>query len=227
MKIGVFGDSFAETTFRSQKKFPIWWQYLEDEYHHEVDCFGLGGSTVLYSAKLIDEKAKDYDIVIWCISAIDRIGTMHHNNKIVHFPGRVQDIKRFPELYQAYQSYLVYFHNTADDIFMCNALVESVTNRHKNIMLVPGFSDPLFSNSETKGFNLYEVSATEAKHFFPNMPLDEIWRTYIDLRPGHITDTNQQILAKCINDNLSPGLFQTDYANFTVPTGPQTAYFKL
>ena len=57
MKIGVFGDSFAE---KNAKK--IWWQFLQN-YGHEVTCFGEGGSSIVWSAKQIIDAKNDFDFM--------------------------------------------------------------------------------------------------------------------------------------------------------------------
>lgn len=45
-----------------------------------------------------------------------------------------------------------------------------------------------------------------------NIP--EIYQQYYDLRPGHISSQNQQILADLLNTNLEPGIFQTQFEYF-------------
>ena len=44
MKIGVFGDSFAD----SKTPKDIWWKYLANDYQHNVECFGEFGSGLVF-----------------------------------------------------------------------------------------------------------------------------------------------------------------------------------
>ena len=59
MKIGVFGDSFAD---KNAEK--IWWQFLQN-YGHEVTCFGESGSSIVWSAKQIINAKNDFNFIIW------------------------------------------------------------------------------------------------------------------------------------------------------------------
>ena len=49
MKIGVFGDSFADA-----KLTDCWFNLLASDHGHTVKSFGLGGTSIMYSAKLVD-----------------------------------------------------------------------------------------------------------------------------------------------------------------------------
>jgi hypothetical protein len=60
----------------------------------------------------------------------------------------------------------------------------------------------------------------EAQFYFPNKTIPEIYQVARDLRFGHLTDENNLILAKLINANLQPGIFQTEYSNFVTPIQP-------
>ena len=65
------------------------------------------------------------------------------------------------------------------------------------------------------------------KYFFPNMPYFRVFPKYQDIRPAHLTLENNKILAQLINDNLKPGIFQTEYSNFPTPTGSFEGLFKI
>ena len=48
MKIGVFGDSYADKT---QDELLIWWGILKQTTGHDVECFGESASSIMFSAK--------------------------------------------------------------------------------------------------------------------------------------------------------------------------------
>lgn len=234
MKIGVFGDSFAENF---SKNFPnrsatMWWEYLRDQFGHEVECFGERASDLLYSAKLINKHAPSYDLAIWCVTAPGRY-TVKKGPNFLHLSGSKQlqeryrkQVDQFDVLENAYKMYMAHLFDEADDVFVCNALVNYVIGLHTNIMIIPCFHDPLFSDSSTEKFTLSGVSKLETDYYFPNTPLYKIHSKYVDLRAGHLTDINHQNLARCINSSLSPGIFQTEYSKFTVPTVSISNSFK-
>ena len=79
MNIGVFGDSYAEKNTSPT----IWYHLLHNEHGHNVESFGAGGSSINFSARLIDQMAKNYDLVIWCLTTPGRFsfqvdGRPHH-----------------------------------------------------------------------------------------------------------------------------------------------------
>jgi len=83
-------------------------------------------------------------------------------------------------------------------------------------MIIPCFADPLATE-----FNLYNLCEIELQHFFPGKKVWEVYQDYEEMRAGHLTDENHYILASLINKNLIPGIFQTQYTNFRIPTVPQ------
>jgi hypothetical protein len=88
-------------------------------------------------------------------------------------------------------------------------------------MIVPCFPPPLSAN-----FNLYSVCEFETRCYFPGKQIHEVFKDYRDLRAGHLTLENHKILAELINDNLTPGVFQTGYDNFVKPTLPLEKIFQ-
>jgi hypothetical protein len=83
-------------------------------------------------------------------------------------------------------------------------------------MIIPGFRD-IVPNTE---FNLRDLSDWELSHYLDQSGVDNFYRKYVERRPAHLTDKNNRILAELINQNLQPGIFQTQYSNFAVPDVP-------
>ena len=50
MKIGVFGDSYAEHTAANPAHLE-WWQYVQQCPDIEIDTYGYGGSSLYYTWK--------------------------------------------------------------------------------------------------------------------------------------------------------------------------------
>ena len=215
MKLGVFGDSFCE---RRADSGDIWFNFLRTNHGHQVDCFGEGGSSILFSAQLIDQQAQDYDLVIWALTTPGRFSfkvpgdtySYHVNNAFTPIHTDNVDLKL---KHQACAEYLKYVFDWEQENFVSRALVKYIVSQHDNIMIVPCFPPPM--NTE---FNLYNMSEREAQSYFPNLTIAEIYQEYHDMRLGHISRDNQIVLAKLINENLRPGLFQADYEEFVKPT---------
>lgn len=215
MKIGVFGDSFCE---RKADSADIWFNFLRTQHGHHVDCFGEGGSSILFSAKLIDQHAKNYDLVIWALTTPGRFSfsvpgnsySYHINNANtpIHTDNLELKLK-----HQACADYLKYIFDWEEENFVSRAVVKYTVDTNTNVMIVPCFPPPM--NAE---FNLYTMSEKEAQYYFPDLTIPEIYKDYHDLRLGHIGRDNQIVLADLINKNLSPGLFQASYDEFVRPS---------
>ena len=225
MKIGVFGDSYADKGYKKCTNH-IWYNFLEHVYGHQVDCFGESGSSIMFSADLIQQKAKSYDLVIWCLTTPGRFTLPHViNGRNVHVTTssdkcKISDVE-ISKKHSICIDYLKYIFDWDTENFIGKCRVSYLQNIHNNILVIPCFAPPL--NAE---FNLYTLCQQEANHYFPEKTIPEIYQFYQDLRPGHITCENQKILAELINKNLSPGIFTAGYDNFIKPTQPLHVTFN-
>ena len=215
MKIGVFGDSYAERTATN-----IWWQFLQTEYGHNVTCFGESASSIMFSANLIQQHGNEFDLIIWCVTTPGRF-SVKVKSKYLHFTGTNDKINTIDEesqqIAQAIGMYRRSLFDWDTENLMGKAIVHYMRSQF-NIMLVPTFPPPIYTYPDPIGFNLYTLSEREAKKYFPNSTLSNIYQNHHDLRPGHLTLKNHEILAKKINQNLTAGIFTADYNDFVEPT---------
>lgn len=224
MKIGVFGDSFAERN--SSPK--IWWQCLKRNHNHQVESFGAGGSSILYSAKLIEKNYHNYDFIIWCFACQGRISfeiSKEENNYFHYSLGNkrlLNDVSlEIQKKIQICNEYTKYFYDGDDDMLVSNALANYFLSKYKNLMIIPCFRYPL-----NLDFNLYILSSKEIQSLFPGQTYETILQKYNDTRPGHLSAENSAILADIVNRQLQPGIFQTDYSNFKTPVGVIEDFFS-
>jgi hypothetical protein len=219
MKIGVFGDSFAEKHWVSD----TWWRSLEN-HGHDVTCYGQAGSSILFSANMIDKHAHNFDFLIWGLTCPGRISLPIDESRYAHLMIGSQHSPKWFEIdgfdfkkkIQAYNDYLKYLYIDDDENMTGQALAYWFMQKYQNLMIIPCFRPPLHTK-----FNLYKLSEWELEHFFPvQQSWNDIHQKYQDIRAGHLTNANNKILAELINQNLKPGVFQTEYSNFEVPNVP-------
>ena len=222
MRIGVFGDSYAD---KSQKESLIWWGIIKQTTDHDIVCFGESASSIMFSAKKILENYHKYDLVIWCLTQSGR-QTIHWNDEILHFtPGA--NFKNHPSesIREKWLTYIDYWHggllDWENEKIIGKALVHYVSELCKNVMIIPCFRDPLECD-----FNLFELSQQEAEFCFGPEEAAVFYSKYQDLRPGHLSITNQRVLAEEIKTKLTPGIFQTDYSKFLDPEPLPNQMFK-
>lgn len=226
MKIGVFGDSYAE-----RRASNTWWGYLSN-YGHEVTCFGEGGSSIVWSAKQILDRAQNFDFIIWCVTSSNRITVWHRNNfteTYVHVLGTGGRFRDDPELQQKIEVTEKYIQLAQDEVdreFTAQCVVERVKQLVPNLLMVPCFARPVYDSVDSAGFNLFELYQKETSFYFPNRDLHDINQKFNDLRLGHFCESTHLTLAEQISKSLTPGIFSCDYSLFSDPTTPFDEIFK-
>jgi hypothetical protein len=226
MKIGVFGDSYADKMFLNESTPKIWYNFLHTEYGHSIECFGEGGSSILFSVELLKEHANNYDLVIWCLTTPGRFSFPKGNGQKAYHVTTAWDRCKTDNVdlikkHKICIDYLKYIFDWDTENLIGKSLVSYMQSQFSNLMIIPCFPPPLESI-----FNLYELCEQEAQHYFPGQKIYEIYKNYQDIRPGHITEDNQKILARLINDNLGSGVFQSSYDHFVKPSLPFNQVFK-
>ena len=208
MKIGVFGDSFAD-----KNAGKIWWQFLQN-YGHEVTCFGESGSSIVWSAKQILNAKNDFDFIIWCVTSPNRITVWQRANfteKYVHVQGTDQKFHSDPEIQKkidATEKFIQIAMDEPDREFVAKCVVEHVKTQVPDMLLIPCFAMPLFDSVENAGFNLFELFEKETK-CFPH--------SKFEVREGHLRESTHAVLAEEISKSLHAGIFSTDYVRFLTP----------
>lgn len=216
MKIGVFGDSFADQTHNPRST--AWWRYLQNKHGHDVTCFGEPGSSIAFGASLILENHKAYDVNIWCLTSPNRFsvkmpsGEYFHSAKFVSHEGKdlttlmSDEIKDFTLACKYYYKYL---SDWKTDILTGRSVVHYIQQQVPNLIIIPCFRPPLQSE-----FSLYQLSVLEMDSLMPGGTPSQIFRNYNDMRSCHLTDTNNEILADMLHANLVPRVFTADYHDF-------------
>lgn len=221
MKIAVFGDSFAAKVSPPE----IWWRLLQN-YEHDVTCFGESGSSLMFSAELVNQHAQDYELVIWCTTTPGRF-SIKVNQKYIHFYQPVQSSDLEVRLVsQAVEDYRRYLFDWTRENLAGKAIIAYLQSKFSNIMIIPSFPPPVYTYPDPIGFNLYTLSEREASYYFPGKTLPDIYQHYDDLRPAHLTPINNAKLAEQVNQNLKPGLFQSTYESFAQPIDSLETVFE-
>ena len=214
MKIGVFGDSFADKHFEY-----TWWGYLRD-FGHTVTCFGESGSSLAFSAGLLWTHAREFDRLIWCVTNVNRV-TFRHNDKNYHITNSFDALDNNKEVRKKQkisQAYLGSIHDTHGHEVIGYLTVYGALQKFPNLMIIPCFETPVYF-MQSPGFNLCQLSANEAAFYFPGKDLYTIHQEYYDFRSAHLTPITHRALANKINDaiNMNSSIFSADYNSFPIP----------
>ena len=227
MRIGIFGDSFANW---NDQNIPVglWWEHFVGVSEFAVHA--TRGSSLIHSAMMLESRARDYDLAIWCVTSTSRFSKVV-NDRWVHFqvtgPGKKGVTSHIPLdsseefMYGIVADYYKYIYTYHEDLLQSRALIDHLQRRFGNVMVIPCFRQPL-----DLGFCLNDVSQMEWSHYFPNRDFSDISKKYEDIRAGHITLENQKILCRLIESNLRPGIFQANIKDFVSPQGPVEQHFR-
>lgn len=223
MHIGVFGDSFAMMGWENGL---IWWRLLEQQFGHKVTSHGQAGSSIEYSAELIDMHYKQYDFMIWCLSwpgrhSIKTEDGYYHTGNLAGAQKQKEESNLDTKI-NICIDYSNHIHDRDSSSRIYRAASIGFLQQYPNLMIIPCFNYPLATK-----FDLFSLSVIEMNYFFPGVPFLKVFSKYQDTRPAHLTLENNKILAQLINDNLKPGIFQTEYNNFPTPTGSFEGLFKI
>lgn len=218
MRIGIFGDSYAYKITGPD----AWWRILGDNHGHDTTSFGMGGSSILYSAKKIEQHCQDFDFSIWCVTCPGRFsikmadnGTdddFWHSTSVMNAQGDIWNNKTTRvsrHIVDTCQHYLKYIFDLEGENLIGKALVHYFLQRVPNLMIIPCFYPPLEME-----FNLFKLCELELRTIFPNKEVHEIFRSHHDRRSCHLSKTNNKILARLIDQNLRPGVFSANYEEF-------------
>lgn len=179
--------------------------------------YGLAGSSIWYSVRLLQKHAHDHDFLIWCVTTPGRLtlqtkeATPPDNwvnwRWIEPITVPYKDVRRLQEIFRDYYLNLV---DLEEDNLLQGSLVYRLMTLYPNLMVIACFPPPL-----QVPFDLWTLCCHEIKPCFDD---EHQWRQwpqhYHDVRHGHLTQENHVILAQEIQDNLQPGIFQTSYEKF-------------
>lgn len=215
MKIGVFGDSFADRFAGNS-----WWDELK-RFGHNVTSFGEGGSSLAFSAGLLWNHANEFDYLIWCVTSVNRV-SFYHDDRAYHVTNAFDSLRQrttVANLQNISQSYLQnVFHPHGHEV-LGNLAVQGALKKFPNLLIIPCFATPVYF-MEPPGFNLFELSTLEAQSYFPGQDLYTIFHNWQDIRACHFTCETNYYLATEISQAIDQGtkIFTSDYSNFSQPT---------
>jgi hypothetical protein len=228
MKIGVFGDSFADQTITNHST--AWWRYLQNKHGHDVICYGKPGSSIAFSASLILEHHQAYDVNIWCLTSPNRFsvklpsGEYFHSAMFVSHEGAdlatlmPDEVKDFTLACKYYHKYL---SDWKTDALVGRSVAHYIQHQVPNLIIVPCFRPPLQSD-----FSLYQLSVLEMETLMPGATPDQVFRSYHDMRSCHLTNINNELLADMLHTDLSPRVFTANYQDFSFSESTIKQAFK-
>ena len=250
MKIGVFGDSFANLKLR-ENPTPTWVDILNEKYN--VTNFGESGSNLYYSVNKFKEEQHRFDKIIIVVTVpgrlqlpnwIETLGNTNYRyatnlSNVENQLDRWHNLNTFDKdhlkinsnlikAFEAARDYFIYLDNKLYNNFIQKLMIEEVLRCRSDTIMIPvdvySFGD---GSTMTTLSDIYkkELQAwNENDHSIHNKMIDE---AIIDVRNCHLTVENNVILAEKVEEWLNGSPVEIKLDDFVTPMNKEFYIRKL
>jgi hypothetical protein len=211
MKIGVFGDSYAEHC-ASNPNHLQWWQYVQQQCSDiEIDNYGVAGSSLYYTWKQFQNNQHKYDKVIVYFTTPNRLWMPHlpkewnlehvHNLDIFKYRTfkNTFNTKIMKNALDAYYKYIVNIDEQRD---IWQLQIESIKRKRPDGLYLASFCG---RNTISDHMALHRISLLDGS----------LMDNQCDLRANHLNDANSKIFAEKIIRWIRTDQFSMSIDDFT------------
>jgi hypothetical protein len=211
MKIGIFGDSFADEKVYEKLPGKSWVEYLRTDYNYDVTSYGKAGTSIYYSYDLFLTQNHHYDKVIFVCTDIGRIALPHYINVkkdfdwLRHIPNVNTAESHLSSKYHTHDSiaatkaaieYFKYLYDSKKEEVIQNLILNDIrTRRPDTVLMYLHKEQSPWQHKDMVG--LIDISVKELRaHGYENVPME------LDQRKCHISEANNKKLAGKVNSWL-------------------------
>lgn len=231
MKIGIFGDSFADDYNLWPEHFkevgPSWIEYIRDQ-NIEVDNFSFGGSGLYYSYEKFISNFQKYDKIIFLVAAPGRI-CLSENGKYEHWFNLNQVEKELEVCFDynkkvrlnAVYSYFKYIKNDNFDNLIHKMLIDRISKKHNEMLMIPSFDrSGILGQLPFASISEFEAAFWNLTDVLPH------GQDMFDARKCHMCEENNLMVGEEIFNWVKTGKFNLDPNKFKTPTREFEHYFR-
>jgi hypothetical protein len=232
MKIGIFGDSFADDRTMWVEHFkdvgPSWIDYLRDQ-NIEIDNYAFGGSGLYFSYEKFISNFQKYDKIIFLVTTPGRISLPDEDGKYSHWYGPAMVEKDLATCFNynkkvrlnAVRDYFMYVKNDKFDNLVHDLLIEDISKKHDSILMIPCF-DRSRIHGRVPFMTIAEFEAafwnlTDALPHSPGLQ---------DARKCHMCEENNLMVGEEVFNWVKTDKFNLDPKKFKTPTRKFDYYFR-
>jgi hypothetical protein len=215
MKIGVFGDSFADENVFKDIPGKSWVECLRDDYNYNITSHGKFGTSLYYSYDLFLNLHDLYDKIVFVCTDLGRIHLPHY----IEIKENCDWIKHIPNLATAENhlsenrmmnhtldsiaatkaavEYFKYLYDPGKEQVLQNLIIKDILARRPDtVMMYLHKAQSHWQHKDMIG--LIDISVKELRaHGYENIPME------LDQRKCHISDSNNKKLAEKVNGWLN------------------------
>lgn len=218
MRVGVFGDSFADPQPGQDNREPESWMYqLQQISGYTVDAYGESGVSAWYSYAKFLQHYRDYDTVVFVFTDVNRIHNVPKFTDETNFnfvkPNTLEHLEFFTDsdkdkMRNVVNTYWRDLQNDQFDLFVYQSIFDSVNKlcKQEGINLVSVFPFENFHNPDTVDLTntvgdcwrgLCCVSSQEAE-----ATTGRFGQFSYDARDCHLSGINNLCFAKLIQKSI-------------------------
>lgn len=216
MKIGIFGDSYADKHPDGLGK--AWFEILRDRYNLDVTCFGQNGSSVYYSYTKFIEHHNQFDKIIFLVTGPGRLTlpipkkydemsiALRHVTNYDSFKYSVnsnfKNDRYLRHVASALELYYLFLMDFEKDRLFHRLLIEEIRRVRPDGLYIPCFDNLEFSCEKT----LSDIHRIDIAHY----NLTEKEAIHRDIRHCHMNEKNNRTFAELIKNWVDSGDFDLD-----------------
>lgn len=213
MKIGIYGDSYAEILNNGYGQYA--WVYRVKECYKDVNIMSKSGTSVYWSYDSLTQTYAEFDKIIFVMTQASRVSIAEFPEATPWFIQHELKNKNLPfDLKQKYQALLDYYLyismdnavNRKEALFY-ELVSQQILQLPVPVMIIPAFAVNYFNGQRKLG--LYNVSQMEQDHwgkkwkkFLKTQHQSIIKDPRVDHRQCHMSNANNAILFDKINSIL-------------------------
>jgi hypothetical protein len=245
MKIGIFGDSFAEATNQTRMLSPhAWYNIFSSKFSNltRLHVHGVSASSVFYSYKKFLDLYQNYDLIIFCVTSSERYpkplrlskGQTHHFCGL----GAIENVRRIlgekitKEDERTLEHLTGYFIMNVEEynILAADLMLKDMSLLHPNVIFYPCFSDSFSKERQEKEnipqkYQLYEMYRKQLELLDIN---ENIEKKELDTIVGHLVHEYNLFFANLLYKKVISGKWDfTGYDDIKCIEKPKEYYYEF
>lgn len=212
MKIGVFGDSYANHKAANPNHLQ-WWQYVQQECPDiNIETYGVAGSSMYYTWKQFHDNQHKYDKVIVCMTTSNRLWMPHlpkdwnlehvHNLDVMKYRTSIP-INVKSTMNKALKLYYKYIINVDEQKDIWRLQIADIKRTRPDGLYFSGFNPSIEISDYMPLNNISELDGN-------------LMSTQQDHRANHFNDKNCRLFADKIVNWIQTNQFSLDITEFKI-----------
>jgi hypothetical protein len=243
MKIGIFGDSYADSGDHECKhklnQTLAWPEILSQQY--DVENYAVSGSSFFYSVDQFNKHHSKYDKIIFVVTGYDRfefnsyvssicndftLRKFKHVQNLTSVEFALEGLKEsnanpiIKSALETAKNYYIYINDDERNMYFHNLMLDDVQRTRPDAILIPAFSHSF--PGKTVSVAMADIQTLENIHWGYD-PFDQINKT--DIRYCHMTCENNEIFANDVISWINNNPMHLDISKYKKPVDAMSKYF--